>query len=379
VIYELKSIQPIEFALVDSQGPSHKPTFRERLTISLTNDATTSTESFFGEGNTRKNAKKLASISCLYHLINKKKLANINSGFIQMAIQADFKTLNLAKSFEEYFSIQEDNIPDSCDDEDSTEKALHIDTDPPTINKIDSNDFIDAKKKPLMDAKTQEVIASRNVLSILNHMLQTTDYAFNELEENIQFNNKFFKVELAIQKNEKFYARCSGYEEHLRNMNASKSKLIFESRTEYRFHGQASNKKSARLRSAQLALEKIFDLRIVPSDLDTNLSVSEDMAAAPSDISLFADNISEVIKEKYYNLLSLLEREIQNKKMSVDEEGIDEDLELTSQNKLRGVYAGIVQSVGLSSESAKLICVTTGTKCICGEFMSQNGYAVNDW
>ena len=98
-----------------------------------------------------------------------------------------------------------------------------------------------------------------------------------------------------------------------------------------------------------------------------------------SELNHFADNISEVIKEKYYNLLNLLEIQIQNKKQVLGDEAIDEDLELTSQNKLRGVYAGIVQSNGFDSESAKLICVTTGTKCISGEFMSQNGYAVNDW
>ena len=84
---------------MESQGPDHRPTFRVQLTISLNND----NESFFGEGNTRKSAKKLASINCLYHLVNKKKLAALNSGYIQMAIEADYNTSSLAKSFEEYF------------------------------------------------------------------------------------------------------------------------------------------------------------------------------------------------------------------------------------------------------------------------------------
>ena len=91
----------------------------------------------------------------------------------------------------------------------------------------------------------------------------------------------------------------------------------------------------------------------------------------------FADNISEMIKEKYYSLLSGLEDKLSTRKAYGM--AIDEDLELTSQNKLRNVYAGIIQSNVDDPEAYKLICVATGTKCIDGEFLSMEGFAVNDW
>lgn len=91
----------------------------------------------------------------------------------------------------------------------------------------------------------------------------------------------------------------------------------------------------------------------------------------------FADNISEMIKEKYYGLMSGLEEKLSTRKAYGM--AIDEDLELTSQNKLRSVYAGIIQSNIDDPEAYKLICVTTGTKCIDGEFLSMEGFAVNDW
>lgn len=55
------------------------------------------------------------------------------------------------------------------------------------------------------------------------------------------------------------------------------------------------------------------------------------------------------------------------------------DEEIASSKKLRNVYAAIIQSNGFDYNSSKLICVTTGTKCINGEFMSQMGTSINDW
>ena len=100
-------------------------------------------------------------------------------------------------------------------------------------------------------------------------------------------------------------------------------------------------------------------------------------AAAPDcqtlhGIKEFADNISELVKHKYYALMNLLDATVKSKSVS-------DESELTSQSKLRNVYAGIVQSDGFDSNSAKLICITTGTKCISGQYMSQCGVSLNDW
>jgi hypothetical protein len=45
---------------------------------------------------------------------------------------------------------------------------------------------------------------------------------------------------------------------------------------------------------------------------------------------------------------------------------------------LRTVYASIVQTNDVDLNKSKIICITSGTKCINGEYMSLNGSTIND-
>lgn len=51
---------------------------------------------------------------------------------------------------------------------------------------------------------------------------------------------------------------------------------------------------------------------------------------------------------------------------------------LTSTYARRKVLAGIVMTRGEALESSQVLCVTTGTKCINGEYLSDRGTALND-
>ncbi|CAF0998726.1 unnamed protein product, partial [Brachionus calyciflorus] len=75
----------------------------------------------------------------------------------------------------------------------------------------------------------------------------------------------------------------------------------------------------------------------------------------------FADNLNDLINKKYRELVEQL---------SGDNE--------FNPNKFLNVYSGIVQSNGIDVSTAKLICITTGTKCIGGEYMSLLGSSLND-
>lgn len=50
----------------------------------------------------------------------------------------------------------------------------------------------------------------------------------------------------------------------------------------------------------------------------------------------------------------------------------------TSPQARRKVLAGVVMTTGEDAVNAKVLCVTTGTKCINGEYMSDKGMSLND-
>ncbi|XP_062604715.1 double-stranded RNA-specific editase 1-like isoform X2 [Saccostrea cucullata] len=119
-----------------------------------------------------------------------------------------------------------------------------------------------------------------------------------------------------------------------------------------KFEGSGRNKKLAKSRAAQMALTKLFNLEFsthpgtkpVPKESHTNV---------PQEL---ADLVSRLVLEKFCDLTD----------------------NLTSQYARRKVLSGIVMTTSDSEDSATVISVSTGTKCINGEYMSDKGLAVND-
>ena len=86
----------------------------------------------------------------------------------------------------------------------------------------------------------------------------------------------------------------------------------------------------------------------------------------------FSDEIHQLIVAKYQELIDTITKSNSGIKQVVD-------LNEIKLSKFLNVYASIVQTDELDAKTAKLICFTTGTKCISGEYMSMNGTALNDW
>jgi len=85
---------------------------------------------------------------------------------------------------------------------------------------------------------------------------------------------------------------------------------------------------------------------------------SDQQAEADSECLKLADHIASLVLDKFSQLTD----------------------QLTSEQARRKVLAGVVMTSGgsSSSSSSRVICVTTGTKCIGGEYLSDAGTTVND-
>ncbi|KAM4864353.1 double-stranded RNA-specific editase 1 isoform X7 [Urocitellus parryii] len=119
------------------------------------------------------------------------------------------------------------------------------------------------------------------------------------------------------------------------------------------FEGSGRNKKLAKARAAQSALATIFNLHLdqtpsrqpVPSEgLQLHLP------------QVLADAVSRLVLGKFSDLTD----------------------NFSSPHARRKVLAGVVMTTGTDVKDAKVISVSTGTKCINGEYMSDRGLALND-
>ncbi|CAH0730668.1 unnamed protein product, partial [Brenthis ino] len=112
-----------------------------------------------------------------------------------------------------------------------------------------------------------------------------------------------------------------------------------------KFEGFGSSKKLAKLAAARAALGELCERSL------HQLRPSSDDALP----QLLADHIAKLVNEKFNDLMR-------------------DDLV----HSKRKVLAGIVMTVDNKMEGAKVLAVTTGTKCVSGEHMSVRGLAVND-
>nr|XP_055209729.1 double-stranded RNA-specific editase B2 isoform X2 [Gorilla gorilla gorilla] len=114
------------------------------------------------------------------------------------------------------------------------------------------------------------------------------------------------------------------------------------------FEGSGRSKKLARGQAAQAALQALFDIQM-PGHAPGRAR----RTPMPQE---FADSISQLVTQKF--------REVTT--------------DLTPMHARHKALAGIVMTKGLDARQAQVVALSSGTKCISGEHLSDQGLVVND-
>lgn len=119
------------------------------------------------------------------------------------------------------------------------------------------------------------------------------------------------------------------------------------------FQGSGRNKKLAKARAAQAALSGLFNMQLDQTPSRQPIPRDGLQLHLPQ---VLADAVSRLVVEKFSELTD----------------------NFTSPHARRKVLSGVVMTTGTDVKDAQVICVSTGTKCINGEYMSDRGLALND-
>ncbi|XP_063180520.1 double-stranded RNA-specific editase B2 [Chroicocephalus ridibundus] len=114
------------------------------------------------------------------------------------------------------------------------------------------------------------------------------------------------------------------------------------------FEGSGRSKKLAKGQAAQAALQALFNIRL-PSHIPSRSKCHH----LPQD---FADSIYQMVAQKFQELTD----------------------NFTSMHARHKTLASIVMTNGLDIRQAQVIVLSSGTKCINGEYINDQGLAVND-
>ncbi|XP_076975273.1 double-stranded RNA-specific editase 1 isoform X2 [Tamandua tetradactyla] len=119
------------------------------------------------------------------------------------------------------------------------------------------------------------------------------------------------------------------------------------------FEGSGRNKKLAKARAAQSALAAVFNLHLDQTPSRQPIPSEGLQLHLPQ---VLADAVARLVLDRFSDLTD----------------------NFSSPHARRKVLAGIVMTTGTDVQDATVVSVSTGTKCINGEYMSDRGLALND-
>lgn len=317
----------LEYTLVSREGQSHDPMFIIKVHVNG--------QYYEGKGRSKKLAKQAAAENALKSIIQFK-----NPLEAQMAIGNAALNKNV-----DFTSDSLDTGPvsvNSFENSVETNKPVPVSTTSPTKTNVkpdsannnsvkQSGGVIATEDKKAASPKKFDVDQLKNAVMSLNELKPGLKYECGEIGQNPD-NAKKFRTTVTVDGKQ--------------------------------FEGFGTSKKLSKAACARACLYKLYGVHFTP-ETNTRHVITQERTAGDTNIPVsrfcmdqeVADTVAKMILEKFDSLV------VGNMVAS-----------------RRKVIAGIVQSRGQAGEmnELKVISVTTGTKCINGEFMSDSGNGLND-
>jgi len=308
----------LEFVLAEQRGPVHQPTFVIRVTVNGSQ--------FFGEGGSKKLAKLAAAEAALKSLIQFK---NPPEAQVALGLAPYQNAMDFTKDTEfddELHQFDQSSYSESYGEFNHSNSSMEFN------NSNSSVEFNNTNRscEKLSNSKCKTPQPGQNPVMTLNEMRPGLSFECSESGSSPA--TKRFTMKVIIDGKE--------------------------------FDGSGASKKLAKQAAAKTALTQLYNMNFTPMAGEFSTpggSGTSKVAGTDLLVSEFsmdqsvADKIGKLVLSRYDELMVGL-----------------------PQHTRRKVIAGIVMSRDDNMQDMEVISVSTGTKCVNGEYMSVSGTALND-